>query len=49
MAPFTLTVRDETTAGSTLATLDLQLEVEQVTLHPGSTVSFLKLVPLVGG
>jgi hypothetical protein len=32
MAPFTLTVRDETTAGSTLATLDLQLEAEQVTV-----------------
>jgi hypothetical protein len=44
MAPFTLTVRDETTAGRQVEELD-----QQVTLHPGSTVSFLKLVPLVGG
>jgi hypothetical protein len=29
---FTLTVRDETTAGKALATLDLQLEAEQVTV-----------------
>jgi hypothetical protein len=32
MAPFTLTVRDETTSGKALATLDLQLEAEQVTV-----------------
>jgi hypothetical protein len=32
MAPFTLTVRDETTTGKALATLDLQLEAEQVTV-----------------
>jgi hypothetical protein len=32
MAPFTLTVRDETTSGKALATLDLQLEAESVTV-----------------
>jgi hypothetical protein len=32
MAPFTLTVRDETTSGKALATLDLQLEAEHVTV-----------------
>jgi hypothetical protein len=32
MAPVTLTVRDETTTGKALATLDLQLESEQVTV-----------------
>jgi hypothetical protein len=32
MAPFTLTVRDETTSGKALATLDLQLEGEHVTV-----------------
>ena len=32
MAPFTLTVRDETTTGKALATLDLQLEAEHITV-----------------
>jgi hypothetical protein len=32
MAPVTLTVRDETTTGKALATLDLQLEAERVTI-----------------
>ena len=32
MAPFTLSVRDETTTGKELATLDLQLDAEQVTV-----------------
>ena len=32
MAPITLTVRDETTTGKELATLELQLEAEQVTV-----------------
>jgi hypothetical protein len=32
MAPFTLTVRDETTTGKELASLDLQLEAEHVTV-----------------
>ena len=33
MASFTLTVRDETTAGDTLAELELQLSSEQVTVR----------------
>jgi hypothetical protein len=32
MAPLTLTVRDETTTGKELASLDLQLETEHVTV-----------------